>query len=375
MVLLALPSADAPASQSRSASLCVAFWGAAGEGFDLQSESRTPWICNFCDAIVDTSRSRYDTVQVAVRMCAGEGRGFKHYVTDFAMLSAQASASINFPSFYSWSVARKTKVLSERLVLGGILDVNSRRLCGADMGIRVDNTEGCWKKALCSLAGRMQAEAHDCHGLFGAVLLHQKGTCLQLKEMVEKQGGKQIERLLIVVAGPDGMPESVEKDLESCLQKLTDFPLLRCSVPGAQDSSALAAMFVFHDQKVLLPYLAYLAERPLTMEKPARAELQKRTRKEKPVRIELQKRAAPRKASPRMVASPEPTSRDKARCPEDQEAGRTRRLLPRGFVTKSRSRRRDDKPRLRDKPRLVARPRNALSWNRSSHASLRAWPS
>lgn len=249
--------------QSPTAAFGVVYWGScATEGWDLDTRSRMPWICQHCDAVADTWRGRFESAQVALRMCAGEGCGFKQYVQSFLMLSAKASVGYNLPVFYRWSAARRTKVLSERLVVGTPLEVWAGRLpAGGECGVCVDNAPGAWLRALQGLARQLQAEAHAARGAFGALLLDSSGRELRLAEMLAHPGGGRIERLLILLGGPDGMPSGTADKLEHVLKEFTDFPLLHCSLPGddGHSSYGLAALFVFHDQGVLLPFLARLA--------------------------------------------------------------------------------------------------------------------
>jgi len=240
----------------------VLYWGGSVEGWDLEHRSKTPRICRQCDGLADTWRGRFDNVHVTLRMCAAEGGGFKKYVQTFLMLSAKATMHFHLPRFYRWTVAQKKKVLTERVVLGTILEAYGRHFSPVDCGLAVQNLLGGWVYVLRGVARQMQREAHEAHGRFGALVLDAHGRELRVAEMLHVHGQERIERLLIILGGPDGIPPAIADTLRCVLEEFTDFPVLRCSLPGGIMHSyyALATLFVLHDQGVLLPFLSYLAD-------------------------------------------------------------------------------------------------------------------
>jgi len=250
-------------SESCTPAFCVLYWGGSGEDcWDLDQHARTPRMFCRCDGITDSWRGRFENVQITLRTCAAEGSGFKSYVQSFLMLSAKATVQFHLPTFHKWSVASRKEVLTERVVLGTMLEVHRRQVSPGDCGVTVQNFPGAWGEVLRGRARQLQREAHDNGGKFAALLLDAHGRELRAAEMVEMRGRTRIERLLIVLGGPNGIHPGAEEDMRRVLEEFTDFPLLRCSLPGGLMHSyyALASLFVLHDQGVLLPFLSYLAE-------------------------------------------------------------------------------------------------------------------
>lgn len=246
---------------SQGASFSVLYWGGGEVGWDLDQRSRTPRICSNCNSVVDTWRGRFDNAQVTLRMCAAEGGGFKRYVHDFLMLSAKATMQFHLPTFYQWSVSQKKKVLTERVVLGTLMDIHNRRMPAQGCGINVENLPCRWVDSLRAHARQLRFEAHAGQGAFAALVLDANGKELRVAEMLQRRGKARIDRLLIVLGGPDGIIKGHADALRCVIEEFTDFPLLRCSLPGGIMHSyyALAALFTLHDQGVLLPFLSHLA--------------------------------------------------------------------------------------------------------------------
>ncbi|CAE8719284.1 unnamed protein product [Polarella glacialis] len=140
---------------SEGARFGVLYWGAGEEGWDMEQRHMTPRICRYCNDLVDSWRGRFENAQVTLRMCAAEGGGFKRYVQHFMMLSAKATFGLHLPSFYRWCVTQKRKVLTERVVLGTLLEAHQGTLPnGSNSGLRVGRTRGSWEHALRELAGQ-----------------------------------------------------------------------------------------------------------------------------------------------------------------------------------------------------------------------------
>lgn len=149
------------------------------------------------------------------------------------------------------------------MIIGSILDYyHGHPLVDDRCGFKVQNGCGLWESDLRSVAKTLQREAHDGHGLFAALILDKHGKELRVEEMCRVAKKARIERLLIVLGGPTGISSESEDELRRVLEEFTDVPLLRCSLPGGIMHSyyALATLFVFHDQGVLLPFLTQMAE-------------------------------------------------------------------------------------------------------------------
>jgi len=244
------------------ASFTVLYWGGNGEeGWDLNERSRTPRICSHCNGCWDTWRGRFENAQVTLRMCAAEGGGFKRYVEAFLMLSAKATMEFHLSSFYQWCKSQKKKVLTERVVLGTLLEVHCRRVSAQDSGVKVENYPGHWVESLRAQARHLRQQAHAGQGKFAALVLDAHGRELRVAEMLRRRGDIPINRLLIVIGGPDGIVKGHADALRYVIEEFTDFPVLRCSLPGGIMHSyyALSTLYTLHDQGVLLPFLSHLA--------------------------------------------------------------------------------------------------------------------
>mmetsp|Transcript_22447 Transcript_22447/g.62786 ORF Transcript_22447/g.62786 Transcript_22447/m.62786 type:complete len:552 (+) Transcript_22447:114-1769(+) len=257
------PEKQRPQRAPRMVGFGVVYWGGVGhEGWDLDHWHGTPRMCNHCDSVTDSWRGRFDNAHVTLRMCAAEGTGFKRYVHRFSMLSSRACVDFHFPSFYRWSVAQKKKVLTERIVLGSILGVHAGHLSPRDCGIRVSNTRGSWERLLEDVAQQLRHEARSDGGRFAALLLDGGGQELRAEELL-RRGGREtgIGRLLIVLGGPDGIPDARVHDVASVLRDYLDMPMFRCALPGGKMHSyyALGTLFALHDQGLLFPMLSRVA--------------------------------------------------------------------------------------------------------------------
>lgn len=236
------------------------YWGAGAQGWDMEARGSAPRICKHCNDLADSWRGRFENAQVTLRMCAAEGAGFKKYIQHFLMLSAKASFSLHLPSFYRWSVRQKRKVLTERVVLGTLLEAYQGSI--ANCGVQVGARPGVWKDAVRETANQLLREARRAGGKLAVLILDAGGHELSLANMMKRTGNTKIGRLMILLGGPDGIPADYLQAIYNILAEYADFPPLQCSLPGGLMHSyyALANLFVFHDQGVLLPHLAYLAE-------------------------------------------------------------------------------------------------------------------
>lgn len=162
----------------------VVYWGCGleGRGWDFtgRSPGGFPRIDRNSDALVDSWKGRMENAQVTLRMCASEGPGFKRYVKHFLMLSSQACVEFRLAQYHRYNTQNKRKVLTERIVIGGIIDSYQRRL--SNTGMRISNGDSDFLTYLKRRGRRYRSQAEKLGGHFAAVILeglafngHEKG--------------------------------------------------------------------------------------------------------------------------------------------------------------------------------------------------------
>ena len=156
----------------------ILYWGCGleGQGWDLLGYNRGgfPRIDRNSDALVDSWKGRMENAQVTLRMCASEGPGFKRYVKHFMMLSAKACVEFRLQQYHRHNTLNRRKVLTERIVIGGILDCYHSHATGT--GMRISNGAEDYLSCLRRRARRYRAQAHKLGGFFAAVIL-EGGRC------------------------------------------------------------------------------------------------------------------------------------------------------------------------------------------------------
>merc|ERR1711957_800670 len=179
------------------------------------------------------------------------------------------SVDTNLHTFYRWCSEQKKKVMTERVVIGSIIGVHGGKLSSGETGISVvSNSRGgkpSWEHILGDLALRFQREAGRGQGKFACVLLDGDGVTLEVAKMVEQTSDTEISKLLIILGGPDGIPDNHKAQLGHMLKKHAGLPLVKIGLLGGKMHSyyALGTLLAFHDQGILLPHLSYLAEHRL----------------------------------------------------------------------------------------------------------------
>ncbi|CAE7471948.1 unnamed protein product [Symbiodinium natans] len=259
----------------------VLYWGGGleGQGWDLSGRARGgfPRIDRYSDALVDSWKGRMENAQVTLRMCASEGPGFKRYMKHFMMLSSQACVEFRLKQYHRYNTVNRRKVLTERQVIGGILDCWNRTTANSgNSGMRISNGgpgEPSFIAFLRRRARRYRAQAHKLGGHFAAVIL--EGGQEELKfvaaaRTLSAERKSSIKRVLLILGGPDGIPGGIRQEMRLALEEYTDFPLLGLALPGGILHSyyALATVLVFHDQGLLIPYLEFHVGKPRQVVKP-----------------------------------------------------------------------------------------------------------
>jgi len=240
----------------------IVYWGGGGNiVWDMERRSYVPHLCTHCDSIIDAWRGRLDNAQVTFRMCQAEGGGFKPYVRSFSMLSAKATVEIALPEFYRWCNFKGKKVMTERVVIGTILEAYQNKDTTKGSGVLVGNAADAWEGILRNMAERLRKEADESsngRGALVALMLDAGGEELRVADMLHARGALHISRLLIILGGPKGIPDEVSQQMEHIIGDYTPYPMLRCRLPGGTMHSyyALSSLFTLHDQGVLLQALS-----------------------------------------------------------------------------------------------------------------------
>ena len=158
----------------------ILYWGCGleGQGWDLlgYGPGGFPRIDRNSDALVDSWKGRMENAQVTLRMCASEGPGFKRYVKHFMMLSAKACVEFRLTQYHRHNTLNRRKVLTERIVIGGILDCYHRRATNTGMRISNGSPGDDFVTCLRRRARRYRAQASKQGGHFAAVIL-EGGSC------------------------------------------------------------------------------------------------------------------------------------------------------------------------------------------------------
>eukprot|EP00928_Gymnodinium_smaydae_P002432 TRINITY_DN10860_c0_g3_i1.p1 TRINITY_DN10860_c0_g3~~TRINITY_DN10860_c0_g3_i1.p1 ORF type:complete len:684 (-),score=74.11 TRINITY_DN10860_c0_g3_i1:102-2153(-) len=240
----------------------VMYWEGGADGWNLESLHQSPWICRRCDTVADTWRSRLDALHSAFRTCSPDEEGFSKHAADFLALTAATSIHFDVRQFCKWSVSQGKKALTESMVIGTILDARNSRWSSSESGLNVDESRGSWEAMLRTTADRLRREAHSLYGSFAAVFLDISGGELLVANMLQQQAAVCIDRILVVVGGPTGIPNYIAADMQRVLEEFVDFPVMTCKLPGGMLRSdyALASFFSLHDQGILLPYLSHLVQ-------------------------------------------------------------------------------------------------------------------
>ncbi|CAE7524656.1 dennd1a [Symbiodinium sp. CCMP2456] len=251
----------------------VLYWGGGleGQGWDLSGRlpGGFPRIDRYSDALVDSWKGRMENAQVTLRMCASEGPGFKRYMKHFMMLSSQACVEFRLRQYHRYNTLCRRKVLTERQVIGGILETWHKGT--SNSGMRISNGgepgEPTFLSFLSRRARRYRAQARRLGGHFAAVIL--EGGQQELKfvaaaKTLSAERPAKLKRVLLILGGPDGISDSIRQQLRTTLEEHTDFPLLGIALPGGILHSyyALATVLVFHDQGLLIPYLEFQVGKP-----------------------------------------------------------------------------------------------------------------
>ena len=245
------------AKEADSVSITVVYW----DDIDLDRRNQTPRICNRCNDLADAWRGRFDNFHAALRACALQG-GFKDYVSDFLLLGPTATMHFKLHTMYDWLKGKRTKVLTERVILGTVLESYRGDVDKRQCGVVVANTCGHWKDLLRAKAAKLQSQANEAEGQFAALMLNMDGDLLDLATMrstSQPQDNVQLKRLLIIVGGPHGISNKHVHDLRRVVQEYTDGSLNCVSLPGGvkHSSDAIASLFTLHEQGVLVPFIEH----------------------------------------------------------------------------------------------------------------------
>ena len=243
------------------------YWGVGLEGWDFDERGKSPKRCTTCDGIYDTWRGRFDNAQITLRMCAAEGRGFKRYIDKFLMYSSKLSVLFDLKTFYDFLRWQNKKVLDERMVIGTVIDLvtGKIKMSPNTNGIDLSTFNESWKEGLQSVAHGMSNSANKVGGRFAVLILDEKGMKLDVSEMVRYTQLSHVDRisqLLIVLGGPEGIPDVIEKQMLDILDSEVTIEMFRCALLGGKMHSyyALSTLFVMHDQGIIMPFLDTIAD-------------------------------------------------------------------------------------------------------------------
>ena len=289
----------------------IVYWGCGceGKGWDFMGRGPGgfPRIDRNSDALVDSWKGCMENAQVTLRMCASEGPGFKRYVRHFMMLSGQACVEFRLPQYHKHNTLNRRKVLTERIVIGGILDSYHRG--SANTGMRISNGENGFISYLRRRCRRYRAQASKLGGHFAAIIL--EGARSELKfvaaaRAVQMEKHSNLKRLMLILGGPDGISGQVREQMREVLEEYTDFPLFGLALPGGTLHSyyALATVLVFHDQNLLIPFLEVQLGRPSLNQRSSKRRSPERRPSPPKRRSPDPKPSPPRQPAERLIQKP-----------------------------------------------------------------------
>lgn len=214
--------------------------------------------CRTCGKITNPYLYRLDNMQACLRSCAKEGELFREEVAEFWCVSPWSILRYNLPKFGAYLSQRRTKALTEATVIGTALTMHGAKE-KAESGVVVDvlGAKGpceTWQTWLWWRVMEIKMQAQQQHKK--CVVVHLDGSGVELMNMPMQPGdarGEDIDSVIMVVGGPDGIKKPIMKDLDNILSK-TAHAYLMIRLPGGRQHThvVISDFFMAHDRGSLL---------------------------------------------------------------------------------------------------------------------------
>ncbi|CAE7889485.1 unnamed protein product [Symbiodinium microadriaticum] len=229
----------------------VFYWeGKDHDGIDLSSLKS----CSTCGKLRDPWRFRLDNVQACLRSCTKEGEIFREEVAEFWCVSPWTIVSYSLPKFAAYLSKKRTKALTEAVVLGTAMSIYQGTPQKLEPGVSVQNLgyEMTWQSWLWWQAGVLKSRAQK-NGK-KCVVMHLDGSGDELLNHPKPSSAEQdIESVILLLGGPDGIKPGVAREMQSILSQKSH-AYLKVRLPGGKQHSnvAIGDLFMAHDRGSLL---------------------------------------------------------------------------------------------------------------------------
>ena len=154
-----------------------------------------------CDAEA-SHKQRLENFQVTVRMLQQQGPGFRRSASKVLLLSHKGCATLTLHQCWIHLCKMRTKVLTERTVLGALQDAAAGRNIP---GVSVSNSAGQWRASLRTLCADLHSKALAANGAFAVVFLEESGFPLGLSTGDRDKPDHGFAEVLFVLGGHSGI--------------------------------------------------------------------------------------------------------------------------------------------------------------------------
>ncbi|CAE7403292.1 SPDSYN2 [Symbiodinium natans] len=236
---------------TRGTKFYVFYWeGKDHDGIDLSSLKS----CSSCGKLRDPWRFRLDNVQACLRSCTKEGEIFREEVAEFWCVSPWTIVSYNLAKFAAYLSKRRTKALTEAVVLGTAMSMYQGAPQKLDSGVWVEGFghHMSWQSWLSWRAGNIRSRAQR-NGK-KCVVMHLDGAGDELlNHPMPSPAEQEIESVIFILGGPDGIKPGVARELHHILSQKSH-AYLKVRLPGGKQHSnvVISDLLMAYDRGSLL---------------------------------------------------------------------------------------------------------------------------
>ncbi|CAJ1374070.1 unnamed protein product [Effrenium voratum] len=213
--------------------------------------------CRTCSKITNPWMFRLDNMQACLRSCTKEGELFRQEVAEFWCVSPWTTLCYDLPKFAAYLHHRRTKALTEASVIGTALAMHGAKE-KADSGVTVSSLGlpgqcDTWQTWLWWKMEELKKHARWNQKKCVAVHLDGAGDELMNIPMQQLDEEEDIESVVMVVGGPDGIKRPIMKDINHILSK-SCHAYLKIKLPGGRQHTnvVISDFLMAHDRGSLL---------------------------------------------------------------------------------------------------------------------------